>query len=148
MKKVILIILVGLFSFSCAITDQQKAENEVKRHLLSVLNDPNSYESASFSDIKPCKLDFGYTQVGESMYKMLESELSMLSASGGNIDTDVEYKKNKIEFESKAEKFNNSTNSNGWMITHKYRGKNEYGGVISVEKTFYLDAKFYCEYSR
>ncbi|GAC1308097.1 MAG: hypothetical protein NVSMB24_21190 [Mucilaginibacter sp.] len=51
MKKNLLIALFIILS-SCTQTKQQKAESLVKDYLKTHLNDPNSYESVSFSPIQ------------------------------------------------------------------------------------------------
>ena len=147
MKKCILLFSIAMFITSCAFTDQQKAEKAVKEYILPSLTNPKSYESVSFSKIKPCTLDFSNTKVGESMFNLLESELSNMEATGSHI-YDAQYYKDKSDFENKEKEYGNSSLSKGWMVTHKYRGTNGYGATITEEKVFYLSSTFNCEYSK
>jgi hypothetical protein len=149
MKKIILLFPIFIIILSsCGLSNQQKAEKEVKRYLLTTLKNPDSYKSVSYSEIKPYTLDFKNTKIGESMYEMLSSEIESISSSGESFSNDPTYIKDKSEFDKKDKEYKNSTESNGWIIIHKYSGTNGEGAIITEVTTFYLDSSFYCVYSK
>ncbi|MDR2950136.1 MAG: hypothetical protein LBV71_13125 [Prevotella sp.] len=157
MKKALSFFFLIIILASCADTPQQIAETTIKNYLKEKLDDPSSYESVSFTEIKPTYLDFEYSSdenadiekkkkdAEQTLWrwemKKLTPSISGLSIENIN-DSILFYQSQKQTIDSvyrdALRKYEASDRlQDGWTIGHTFRAKNKFGAKI--KKTIYFD---------
>jgi hypothetical protein len=105
-----------------------KIESAVKNYLDTTLNDPHSYESVSFSNFR--MLPYAYEDTIPQGIKLRDSCYA-LKESGKT------YEANKIRhYLDSIDFIYPNAIIRAYRIDHKYRAKNGFGAIISVNKTF------------
>jgi hypothetical protein len=115
MNKIVIAILVLLISSCSGINNIKgnRVHSGINDYLYEHLNDYNSYESVSFSEV-------------DSLYDIpFNNLLSSITSDTFNIH-DV----------------NNLYKFSGYQITHKFRATNEFGALVLYEEVFILDTNF------
>ena len=143
--KLLTVIASAMVILSACNSEQKKAEKMVRGHIIERLNDPASYESVSFSDVKKVKRPFeqseAYKIFGEAFLKAKEDfEFAKRFDNIDDMHSNLELMKayDSIMKVHEAE-WNPETE---YQITHKYRAKNQLGGVVTSESIYFMDTAF------
>ncbi len=126
MKKVILLISVFGLLLSCNKSNEEKAKALVKEYIVKNANDPDSYESVEWGT-----LDSTYIVKYTEEFKK-NSELMSKARD--------EYEIARLENLNYTMLLNKEKYGKGWVIYHKFRGKNGYGAKMLADSKFYLDS--------
>jgi len=157
MKKLLFIPLT-IFLSSCS--RQQKAERLVKHFLDSTLNDPHSYESVSFTTLKPFyatyalgdpegkRLDTLAANCIDSIskYKPLDDSVIVISdglkAPKSNKKLAIYYQHMQDSIESIITERDKTYKGRilNYSITHTYRAKNGFGALGIHTTDFQIDS--------
>lgn len=144
-KAIIGICVAGTIIFSSCTNEQKRAEKFVTNYVKERLNDPASYESVSFSDVKKVKRPYEQTATykifGDAFMKAKEDfDFAKSFDNRDEMHTNLllmqEY--DSIINARRSEWFP----ENEYCITHKYRARNAVGGVITTETVFFMDTAF------
>jgi len=143
MKK--LLFLIPFFVLSCSNSPESKAKDNVKKFMLSKLDDPKSYESVSFGKIDSVFSPFNESKEGiELQHKEDELSERVMQLSDKIEKTESISELDKIIEENKELSkqrtaisdtiLNKSTsykgNFCGYKIKHSYRAKNKMGALV------------------
>ena len=132
MKKTLFICLLVLLC-SCQFTKQQKAEKLVKNYLKAHLNDPDSYESISFEklDINP----YAYEDTITAGIALKEKEKTLINQNKGYEAKSIRKFLDSIDF------IYPNPIIKSYLLAHKYRAKNAFGGIVTTNSTFVFNNK-------
>lgn len=143
--SIAVIIMASILTLSSCNSEQKKAERFVRDYVKERLNDPSSYESVSFSEIKKVKRTFeqsaSYKIYGEAF---LEAKKDFdFAKMFDNLDDMRLHLDRMNAFDSilKVGKADWCPETE-YQITHTYRAKNQLGGIITSETTYYIDTAF------
>lgn len=143
-KLFIAALAASMLVFSSC-SDQKKAEKFVKNYVKERLNDPKSYESVKFSEVK---------KVQRSYEKSTHFEVFMKAFNKAKEDFDFADKFHQLDemrfnlnlmttYDSIMDAERVAWNpENEFVITHTYRCKNGFGAIITNKTTYYIDTTF------
>jgi oligoribonuclease NrnB/cAMP/cGMP phosphodiesterase (DHH superfamily) len=141
MKKLLLLLIFTTVIFSCKNdpTIEDRFKEVIEPVLIESLNDPNSYEFVSVSEI-----DTFYLKESSLKYKKLYEGW----VNDYKNDTTAFGKEQYAKHLSEYERYKNILDTVSEKTideigaTFKYRAKNQLGGLILAEKRFYFDTHF------
>jgi hypothetical protein len=133
--RYIIIITSLLILLACNKSPENKAQTTVKSYLDTVLNNPKTYESMSWS-----KVDSAYEDgIKNPLYRQyLDSSIQILNAP---IESSMEYVMKSREYRHKADSISQTTWKEKWLgyqVTHKFRASNKMGAVTIFQERFIL----------
>lgn len=143
--KLLTVIASAMVILSACNSEQKKAEKMVSQYVKERLNDPASYESVSFSDVKKVKRPFeqsaAYKIFGEAFLKAKEDfEFAKRFDNIDDMHSSLELMKTYDSVMTvHAAEWNPETE---YQITHKYRAKNQLGGIVTSESIYFMDTAF------
>lgn len=156
---------ITTLAFAGCQSPQQKAEKLVTKHLKETLNDRDSYESVSFSELDSLKSTWVYPDYLRSDSISIYGAIRMLNSIYKNdpiinIKSDADYHIDIIKthfpdndnitislweiFKHSQSKILEDMHSFvpeylGWKITHKYRARNQYNALTLYHAEFHFD---------
>ena len=143
-KFLMITIAMSMLIFSSC-SEQKKAERFVKRYIKERINDPESYESVSFSPVEKVTRPFTKTAAYKMWVELFDEakadfDMAYVYKDLDKMEFNLEYM-NKYDSCRKADEaqWNPGTE---YKITHTYRGKNAFGAVIKETTTYYIDSTF------
>jgi len=147
MKQVLRLLTLVVILSSCTQSNQKKAEKAVTNYIKSHIGDPASYEPVSFDTLKR---DFAigkwqkninnYNDSAkhyDSLYEVDNKKEDFITARF-DLDMSKIFSKGVKDFSE----FKDSACPYGWVIHHKFRGKNAMGALVLNEFDYNVSEHF------
>ena len=163
MKNIVLILAAAAFFAGCA-SDESRAKKLIREYMKASLKDPSSYEPISFGVLDSLFSPYIVTEEGRLLFDLgshigeygaksseYESKSRQLRIFGATLDDrrmaldyldSAEFYNDKMEAAKKLFEKNDEAHVGefcGWLMTHKFRAKNSFGGVDVDEFSFFFN---------
>lgn len=161
MKKIITLLAIILVVVACNTSNESQAKKLIKEYLKTTMNDFSSYESVEFSELDSCFTLYYDSEEAKNLSEMIESEKKYNEFLSEKIESFIQrdfsneliesfknsYDKSQIRIDSLFQADIEAHQSFipefiGFEMTHKFRGKNAFGGLILNEYVFLFDKDF------
>lgn len=158
MKKIITLSAMILVVFACNTFNESQAKKLIKEYLKINMNDFSSYDPVEFSELDSSFSNYYESKEGRELNERMESVKKYNKDLREQVDRYIQrgYSNELIEtFQGFYDESQREIDSlfhadiiarqsfipefDGWLMSHKFRGKNAFGGVILNEYIFYFD---------
>jgi len=158
MKKIITLSAIILVVVACNNSNERKAKKLIKEYLKTTMNDFSSYEPVEFSELDSSFSNYYESEEGKKLNERMENKMEYIKDTRERVDRFIQqgYSKELIEtfqgfYDESQREFDSLFHADiqarqsfipefdGWLMSHKFRGKNAFGGVILNEYIFHLD---------